>query len=163
MTQEEHTWVSEALVMFLALKVGDRRTGFHFIMMYTVVEATIMGLATSLWGCLISSLCLKHSLQEFSCLLGPDSSSLSGENFPYSGYAVNVLVLLKYECHVAPVQPHQYICLLWGRTGCSSAAEGDVCSCVNYQEGLAGHGRLVYTTSADLSVYLFLCVRNTLF
>lgn len=49
------------IVYVLVLNLGDGYTGFHFIMLYTVVEAAIMGLATSLWDCLISALSLELS------------------------------------------------------------------------------------------------------
>lgn len=61
MTQGEHTWVSETLIMFLVIKVGGGYKCFYFMVMHIIVEAAIMGLATSLQGCPISSLGLELS------------------------------------------------------------------------------------------------------
>lgn len=49
-------------------------------------------------------------------LLGPIFSSLLGEIFPCSGYAVNFHALLKHVHHVAPAHSHQNICHLQEET-----------------------------------------------
>lgn len=43
----------------LVLRLGDEYTGFHFIMVYTVVEAAIAGPVTPLWDCPASALGLE--------------------------------------------------------------------------------------------------------
>lgn len=68
--------------MFLVLKVDGYR-GFHFMMMYTVVEATIMGLAPSFWDCPISSLGLEHSSIRNTALYQPQILLIRGKISPF--------------------------------------------------------------------------------
>lgn len=73
------------IVYVLGLKLGDGYTGFHFIMLYTVVGAAIMGLATSLWDCLISALSLELSFKRDTAVHWPKILPYLGNTFPCPG------------------------------------------------------------------------------
>lgn len=74
----------------LVLKLGDEYTGFYFIMMYIVVEAVIMRLASSLQDCLVSVLDLEYSSVRDIVVHWPQTFLPYQENFLPFG--------VSYEC-----------------------------------------------------------------
>lgn len=103
---------------------------------------------TTPWGWNTSSWAIK-SLLSLSWLI-----AFCGYIFP--GFRLNVcsFVLLKYVTHVAPGQPHRYICPPWGGDEVLSVTQRCLCmpmALAGCREGASDHGGRMPTAEADLS------------